>query len=89
MDRWMPYFEIRRHDHNVTVEEVKQAVALECDGPGKLLGYRAMHLKIRHVHDLKVARDKRENPDLERKKRKVDFILPDRIGCFRLMVMTN
>ena len=26
----------------------------ELDGPGKLLGYRAMHNKVRQVHKLKV-----------------------------------
>lgn len=29
----------------------------EVDGPGKLLGYRAMHKKLRQVHGLNVPRD--------------------------------
>lgn len=27
------------------------------DGPGKLLGYRALHKKLRQVHELNVPRD--------------------------------
>ena len=29
----------------------------EMQGPGKLLGYRALHKKLRQVHDLDVPRD--------------------------------
>lgn len=38
------------------MEEVKKAVKVEVE-PGKLLGYRAMHKKIREVHGLKVPRN--------------------------------
>ena len=41
----------------MSVDEVKEAVKKELDGPGKLLGYRAMHHKVRHDHDLNVPRD--------------------------------
>ena len=40
---------------DVTV--VRQAVAEEMDGPGKLLGYRAMQKRIRQEHELNVTRD--------------------------------
>ena len=39
------------------LEEVEEAVRAELNGPGKLLGYRALHKKIREVHQLKVPRD--------------------------------
>jgi len=39
------------------VKDVKQAVAEELDGPGKLLGYRAMQKKIRQQYDLNVPRE--------------------------------
>ena len=32
---------------NLTVEDVRRAVEIEFAGPGKQLGYRAMHKKIR------------------------------------------
>ena len=35
-----------------------EAVGKELNGPGKLLGYRAMHKKIRQEYDLNVTRDK-------------------------------
>ena len=40
----------------MTVEQVRRVVQEELDGPGKLLGYRAMHNKVRQVHKLKVLR---------------------------------
>ena len=40
-------FNIFRHDKNVTIDAVKNAVKKECNGPGQLLGYRALQLKIR------------------------------------------
>ena len=57
LDRRINYFEIKRHERNITVDEVKNVVALECEGPGKLLGYRAMTLKVRQKHKLNVPRD--------------------------------
>ena len=40
-----------------SVEEVKDALKLAVNGPGKLLGCRAMQKKLRQEHDLKVPRD--------------------------------
>ena len=39
------------------MEEVKDAVKKELEGPGKLLGYRAMHKKVRQEYNLHVTRD--------------------------------
>ena len=39
------------------MEEVKDVVTKELEGPGKLLGYREMHRKVRQVHYLNVPRD--------------------------------
>ena len=50
VDRRLRYFDIYYYDKNVSVEEVKEAVKKELDGPGKLLGYRAMHHKVRQDH---------------------------------------
>ena len=53
----MRYFNIFYHDKNVPLNAVKEAVKGELNGPGKLLGYRAMHLKIRQKNGLNVTRD--------------------------------
>ena len=57
LDRRLRHFGIFYCDKDVTVEDVKQAVAEELDGPGNLLGYRAMQKKIRQENDLNVPRD--------------------------------
>ena len=57
VDRRLRHFDIQYNDKNVSVEEVKDVVKKELDGPGKLLGYRAMHRKVRQVHDVNVPRD--------------------------------
>ncbi len=51
------HFGIHYTDKDVTMEEIRDAVKKEVDGPGKLLGYRAMQKKLRQEHDLKVPRD--------------------------------
>ena len=61
LDRRLRHFGIYRTDPNVTVEELRSAVQEELDGPGKDLGYRAMHNKIRQVHELNVPRHKVNN----------------------------
>ncbi|XP_066931267.1 uncharacterized protein [Clytia hemisphaerica] len=53
----MQHFDIERNDPNVSIEEIKAAVENEMKGPGQLLGYRALHLKIRQEYGLKVKRD--------------------------------
>ena len=56
VDRRLRYFDLYYHAKNVSVDEVKEAVKKELDGLGKLLGYRAMHHKVRQDHDLNVPR---------------------------------
>ena len=53
----MRYFDIHYTDNNVTVKQIRDAVKKEVDGPGKLLGYRAMQKTLRQEHELKVPRD--------------------------------
>ena len=53
----MRYFNIFYHDKNVPLNAVKEAVKGELNGLGKLLGYRAMYLKIRQKNGLNVTRD--------------------------------
>ena len=57
MDRRLEHFQLSRIERNVTVEEVEAAVKIVLEGPGKLLGYRALHNKIRQVYGLNVPRD--------------------------------
>ena len=57
LDRRLQYFGITYTDRTVQVDEVEEAVKQEMQGPGKLLGYRALHKKLRQVHDLNVPRD--------------------------------
>ena len=58
LDRMMRYFNIFYHS-NVSLNAVKEAVKGNHNGPGELLGYRAMHLKIRQQNGLNVTRDQR------------------------------
>ena len=58
LDRRMRYFNIFYHSKNVSlINAVKEAVKGELNGPGKVLGYRAMHLKIRQKNGLNVTSD--------------------------------
>ena len=57
LDCRLSYFKIKYIDENVSVDDVREAVGKELEGPGKLLGYRAMTQKIRQKHDMKVPRD--------------------------------
>ena len=56
LDRRLRHFNIQYIDRNVDLEQVRAAVQEELDGPGKLLGYRPMHQKMRQVHHLNVPR---------------------------------
>ena len=55
LDRRLRHFEVYYKDGTVSVEDVKEAVNKELEGPGKLLGYRSMHKKIRQKYDLLVT----------------------------------
>jgi hypothetical protein len=57
LDRRLQHFEIRCINRNISVDQVRDAVQEELQGPGVLFGYRAMHQNIRQVHDLAVPRD--------------------------------
>ena len=49
LDRRMRYFDIKYINHETTVDEVVAASNTENDGPGQLLGYRALHKKLREL----------------------------------------
>ena len=57
LDRRLRAFDIYFMDREVHLEQVQAAVQKELDGPGKLLGYRAMQNKLRQEHNLLVPRD--------------------------------
>ena len=70
-DRHLRYFDIRYTDSDVTVDKV--------EGPGRLLGYRAMQKKLRQVHDLRVPQDL-----VHAVMYNVDLVaLEDRAPCFK------
>ena len=52
----MSYFNVNRFNYEISVADLKTVVEKEFRGPGNLLGYRALHLKLRQ-HDLNVPRD--------------------------------
>lgn len=57
LDRRLRHFDIFYNDKSVEVEDVQTAVGNELKGPGKLLGYRAMHRKLRQEYGINVTRD--------------------------------
>ena len=56
LDRRMRYFDIKYINYKTTVDEVVAASNTENDGPGQLLGYCALHKKLREQHRLAVPR---------------------------------
>ena len=50
LSRRLQHFGIKFINYAIDVEDVKRAVVKEMDGPGRLLGYRALHKKIRELH---------------------------------------
>lgn len=56
LDRRLRHFSIYRSDRNVNPQELRAAVESELNGPGQLLGYRAMQNVIRQKHNLNVPR---------------------------------
>ena len=54
--RRLKQFQISYVDYTTDVDKVQEAVQTELDGPGKLLGYRAMNLKLRTEHGIQVPR---------------------------------
>ena len=51
LDRRLSYFNIHRNDNSVSVGDFKSAINKELMGPGRLLGYRAVRLKIKIFMD--------------------------------------
>ena len=56
LDRRLRYFNIRYIDNSVSISTVAEAVRKEMEGPGKLLGYRNMNLKLRTEYGIRVPR---------------------------------
>lgn len=56
LSRRMKHFDIKYTDYSTNVEQVRAAFQAENEGPGQLLGYRAMHKRIREQHGLAVPR---------------------------------
>ena len=52
----MRHFRIFYTDNTISQENLEHAIREELDGPGQLLGYRAMHKKVRDFHKSKVPR---------------------------------
>ena len=48
---------VLRQNYETDIEDVKEAVRRDMDGPGQLLGYRSMQQKVRELHGLNVPRD--------------------------------
>ena len=57
LSRRLHHFGITFTDYSVDVDEIKEVVEKEMKGPGKLLGYRSLHKKVREVHGLNVPRN--------------------------------
>ena len=57
LSRRLQYFGITFTDYSVDVDDLRVAVGKEMEGPGSLLGYRALHKKVREVHGLNVPRN--------------------------------
>ena len=72
----------------------RKAVTREMDGPGRLLGYRAMQKNLKQIHKFRVPRDLvhavmyNVNPDVmeerapcfKKKKKKATSLLEEQIG---------
>ena len=86
------------------MDEVEEAITREIEGPGRLLGYRAMQKKLSQVHNLRAPRDLvhavmyNVDPDAleerapcfkKKKRRKAISLLEERIGSIPLMDMTS
>ena len=56
LSRRLAHFDIKYVRYNIDLDEVENAVREETEGPGQLLGYRAMQRKLREQHHLAVPR---------------------------------
>ena len=57
LDRRLRYFDIYYINKNLPFDEARNAVKNELNRPGKPLGYRAMHLKLRQKYSMNLPRD--------------------------------
>lgn len=57
LDRRLRHFKIYYTDYTVSLDRVRDVVKEEMEGPGVLLGYRAMQQKIRQKYSMNVPRD--------------------------------
>ncbi|XP_046860189.1 uncharacterized protein LOC124453411 [Xenia sp. Carnegie-2017] len=57
LSRRLQHFHIKYTYYDIALEDAKTAVKKELNGPGVLLGYRAMQQKVREVHGLNVSLD--------------------------------
>ena len=57
LDRRLRYFQIHYVDKTVCLDDAKDVLKKELDGPGALLGYRAMAQKLRVKYEIKLPRD--------------------------------
>ena len=55
--RRLGFFNVKYVRYDTSIVDVEDAVREEMEGPGQLLGYRAMHHKIREQHHLCVPRN--------------------------------
>ena len=55
--RRLHHFGIKYIEYDTNIDDVTCAVEKEMNGPGRFLGYRALHKKIREVHTLNVPRN--------------------------------
>ena len=57
LSRRLQHFGIKYTDYETDLEDIKKSVKKELDGPGVLLGYRAMQKKVRELHGLNASRN--------------------------------
>ena len=57
LSRRMAFLDIRYIRYDTDIDVVTDAVYKELEGPGQLLGYRAVHKKVREQHNLAVPRN--------------------------------
>lgn len=55
--RRLSFFNIKYIDYDTDLNTIREAVSEEMNGPGRLLGYRALHKKLREIHNLNVPRN--------------------------------
>ena len=55
--RGLAFFNVKYLRYDTSIVDVEDAVREEIEGPGQLLGYRAMHHKIREQHHLCVPQN--------------------------------